>query len=68
MDREWLPVDRGMLSPMEIPMLTMRQFIERENVERFLKCLSTETDPAKRTILLKLLIEEKAPLSWFGPA
>ncbi len=49
-------------------MLTMRQFIERENVERFLKCLSTETDPAKRTILLKLLIEEKAPLSWFGPA
>ena len=41
-------------------MLTMRQFIERKNVERFLGCLSTETEPAKRTILLKLLTEERA--------
>ena len=41
-------------------MLTMRQFIERKNVERFLGCLKTEADPAKRTILLKLLIEERA--------
>ena len=32
-------------------MLTMRQYIERENVERFTKCLSTEIDPAKQTIL-----------------
>jgi hypothetical protein len=43
-----------------IPMLTMRQYIEHENVERFTKCLSTEIDPAKQTILLKLLIEERA--------
>ena len=41
-------------------MLTMRQYIERENIERFMKCLSTEIDPAKQTILLKLLIEERA--------
>ena len=41
-------------------MLTMRQYIEHENVERFTKCLSTEIDPAKRMILLKLLIEERA--------
>jgi hypothetical protein len=41
-------------------MLTMRQYIEHENVERFIKCLSTEIDPGKQTILLKLLIEERA--------
>jgi hypothetical protein len=41
-------------------MLTMRQFIERKNVERFLGCLSTETNPVKRIILLKLLSEERA--------
>ena len=41
-------------------MLTMRQYIERENVERFTKCLSTEIDPGKQTMLLKLLIEERA--------
>ena len=40
-------------------MLTMCQYIERQNVERFIKCLSTETDPAKRTILLILLSEER---------
>jgi hypothetical protein len=41
-------------------MLTMRQYIEHENVERFTKCLRTEIDPGKQTILLKLLIEERA--------
>ena len=41
-------------------MLTMRQFIESRNVERFLGCLSTETNPVKRIILLKLLSEERA--------
>jgi hypothetical protein len=41
-------------------MLSIRQYIERENIQRFMKCLSTEIDPAKQTILLKLLIEERA--------
>ena len=40
-------------------MLAMRQYIERKNVERFIGCLSTETDPVKRIILLKLLSEEE---------
>ena len=41
-------------------MLTMCQYIERQNVDRFTKCLSTEADRAKRIILLKLLGEERA--------
>ena len=41
-------------------MLSIRQYIEHENIQRFMKCLSTEIDPAKQTILLKLLIEERA--------
>jgi hypothetical protein len=41
-------------------MLAICQYVQRQNVERFIKCLTTELDPAKRTILLKLLIEEKA--------
>jgi hypothetical protein len=28
-------------------MLTIRQYIERENVERFIGCLSTETDAVR---------------------
>jgi hypothetical protein len=44
-------------------MLTMRQYIEHENVERFMKRLSTEMDPAKQTILFKLLSEERAKQS-----
>ena len=49
----------GLLTSGRIPMLTMCKYIERQNVERFIKCLSTETDPAKRTILLILLSEEE---------
>ena len=41
-------------------MLTMRQYIECKNVERFTKCLSAETNPDKRTILFKQLSEERA--------
>jgi hypothetical protein len=50
----------GLLTSARIPMLTMCQYIERQNVERFTKCLSTETDLAKRTILLNLLSKERA--------
>jgi hypothetical protein len=37
--------------------LAICQYVQRQHVERFIKCLTTELDPAKRTILLKLLIE-----------
>ena len=41
-------------------MLTVRQYIECKNVERLMNCLGTEIDPAKQTILLRLLVEEGA--------
>jgi hypothetical protein len=50
----------GLLTSGRIPVLTMCQYIERQNVDRFTKCLSTEADLAKRIILLKLLGEERA--------
>jgi hypothetical protein len=42
------------LSIIRIPMLTMHQYIKHENVERFMKCLSTEIDSGKQTILVSL--------------
>jgi hypothetical protein len=35
-------------------MLTMRQYSEHENVERFMKCLSREIESRKQTILVSL--------------
>ena len=37
-------------------------FIERHNILRYSDLLETETDPAKRAILLKLLAEERTKL------
>ena len=37
-----------------------KAFVQRENVVRYIDQLKTETDPAKRDVLLKLLAEEKA--------
>ena len=37
-------------------------FIERHNILHFADLLETELNPAKRTILLKLLAEERAKL------
>ncbi len=41
----------------------MDRFIERLNIERYQELLRTETDPAKRAILLELLAEEEAKLA-----
>ncbi|AID30444.1 hypothetical protein BFX40_02665 [Mesorhizobium sp. SEMIA 3007] len=38
------------------------EFVHRENIKHFEKRLETETDPATRKLLLKLLDEEKAKL------
>ena len=35
-------------------------FVERQNVARYIELIKTETDPAKRNVLLKLLAEEEA--------
>ena len=35
-------------------MLTVHHYIKHENVERFMKCLSTEIDLGKQTILVSL--------------
>ena len=37
----------------------MQNFVERSNIADFSKTLETETDPAKRALLLRLLAEEK---------
>ena len=38
----------------------MREFIIRQNVERFRRMLANETDPAKRDVLAQLLATEEA--------
>ena len=38
----------------------MQNFVERSNIANFAKKLETETDPAKRALLLQLLAEEEA--------
>ena len=38
----------------------MQNFVERSNIANFTKKLETETDPAKRALLLQLLAEEEA--------
>jgi hypothetical protein len=38
----------------------LEDFIERTNIAHFEDLLKAETDPAKRTILLSLLADEKA--------
>ena len=38
----------------------MQNFVERSNIANFSKRLETETDAAKRALLLKLLAEEDA--------
>jgi hypothetical protein len=37
---------------------SMKPFVERQNVVQFVEQLKTETDPAKRNVVLKLLAEE----------
>ena len=37
---------------------SMKPFVERENVVHYVEQLKTETDPAKRNVVLKLLAEE----------
>ena len=37
----------------------MEKFIERQNIANFLGQLKTEADPIKRTMLQRLLTEEK---------
>lgn len=39
---------------------SMEAFVERQNVMRYIDQLKTETDPAKRDFILKLLAEEEA--------
>ncbi len=38
----------------------MEKFVERRNIAHYVDQLSTETDPIKRTMLQRLLAEEKA--------
>lgn len=38
---------------------SMEAFVERQNVERYIDQLKTETDPLKRNVVLKLLAEEE---------
>ena len=38
---------------------SMEAFVERQNVERYIDQLKTETDPVKRNVVLKLLAEEE---------
>ena len=37
---------------------SMKPFVEREDVVHYVEQLKTETDPAKRNVVLKLLAEE----------
>lgn len=52
---------------------SMEAFVERQNVMRYIDHLKTETDPAKRDFILKILAEEEAkqikagtPTGWIG--
>ena len=36
-----------------------KAFVQRENIERYIDQLKTETDPVRREMLLRLLAEEK---------
>lgn len=38
---------------------SMKAFVERQNVVHYVEQLKTETDPAKRNVVLKLLAEEE---------
>lgn len=42
--------------------VSQAEFIHRENIKHFEKRLETEADPAIRSVLFKLLAEEKAKL------
>ena len=37
---------------------SVKAFVERQNVVHYVEQLKTETDPAKRNVVLKLLAEE----------
>ena len=37
---------------------SMKAFVERQNVVHYVEQLKTETDPVKRSVVLKLLAEE----------
>jgi len=37
----------------------MKAFVERRNIEHYIDQLKTETDPVKRSVVLKLLAEEE---------
>lgn len=39
---------------------SMKSFVKRQNVVRYIDQLKTETDPVKRDSVLKLLAEEEA--------
>jgi hypothetical protein len=41
----------------------MQDFIERQNIAHFKDLLKTETDPARRGVVLKLLAEEETKQS-----
>lgn len=41
----------------------MRNFVVRQNMERFQRMLDKETDPGKRSILEQLLTAERAMLA-----
>ena len=38
----------------------MEKFVERQNIEHYVKQLKTETDPIRITMLQRLLVEEEA--------
>jgi len=38
----------------------MRHFVRHENIKHFQSLLETESDPAKRAVILRLLAEEEA--------
>jgi predicted phosphatase len=46
----------------------MDEFIARQNVAHYTQQLVTETDPIKREMLKKLLVEEKAKVNCVPPA
>jgi predicted phosphatase len=45
----------------------MDEFIARQNVAHYTQQLVTETDPIKREMLKKLLVEEKAKVNCVPP-
>ncbi len=40
--------------------MEMEDFVERLNIDHYVQQLKTETDPIKRTMLSRLLVEEEA--------